>query len=242
MESHLESATRVHLDLACVKLNRTEDELNEAKNRLKKIDDKFDNALSALNKAMRLLQLSNVKHTNEFLWRIDGFSEILKKAKNEGKEEIYSDPFYTKTEIDGFGYKLKVLIYPDGTGDGKNTHLSVFIIIMKGEYDAVLTWHFRKKVTFTLIDQQDKLHKRENKTAKVTGENSPSFTRPTTEENIAVGFPCFISHEELKSQHYIVDDTLFLQVTISIWSGIPTTPIMRAKKKLDATCPQSSNY
>ena len=242
MESHLESATRVHLDLACVKLNRTEDELNEAKNRLKKIDDKFDNAISALNNAMRLLQLSNVKHTNEFLWRIDGFSEILKKAKNEGKEEIYSDPFYTKTEIDGFGYKLKVLIYPDGTGDGKNTHLSVFIIIMKGEYDAVLTWHFRKKVTFTLIDQQDKLLKRENKTAKVTGENSPSFTRPTTEENIAVGFPCFISHEELKSQHYIVDDTLFLQVTISMWPGIPTTPIMRAKKKLDATCPQSSNY
>ena len=190
--------------------------MNEAKNKLKKIEDKFNNAVALLNEtmaalknAMGLLQLSNV-----FLWRIDGFSEILKKAKNEGKEEIYSDPFYTKTEIDGFGYKLKVLIYPDGTGDGKNTHLSVFIIIMKGEYDAVLTWHFRKKVTFTLIDQQDKLHKRENKTAKVTGENSPSFTRPTTEENIAVGFPCFISHEELKSQHYIVDDTLFLQVEI----------------------------
>ena len=242
MESHLESATRVHLDLACVKLNRTEDELNEAKNRLKKIDDKFDNAISALNNAMRLLQLSNVKHTNEFLWRIDSFSEILKKAKNEGKEEIYSDPFYTITETDGFGYKLKVLIYPDGTGDGKNTHLSVFIIIMKGEYDAMLPWHFSKKVMFTLIDQQDELGKRENKTMEFIGQNSSSFTRPTTEENIAIGFKCFISHEELKSQHYIVDDTLFLQVKISKWLGIPPLPHHEGKKKLDSTCLRSSNY
>ena len=221
MESHLESATRVHLDFACVKLNNTEKELNEAKNKLKKIEDKFDNAVALLNEtmaalknAMGLLQLSNVKHTNVFLWRIDGFSEIVKKAKNEGKEKIYSDPLYTKTKTDGFGYKLKVLLCPNGIGDAKNTHLSVFIIIMKGEYDAILPWHFNKKVKFTLIDQQDEPGKRDNKTAELIGQNTSNFTRPTTEENIGIGFPCFISHEELKSQHYIVDDTLFLQVEI----------------------------
>ena len=216
MESHLESATRVHLHFDCVKLNKTEEELNEAKNKLKKIEDKFNNAVALLNEtmaalknAMGLLQLSNV-----FLWRIDGFSEILKKAKNEGKEKIYSDPLYTKTETDGFGYKLKVLICPNGIGDAKNIPLSVFIIIMKGEYDAILPWHFNKEVKFTLIDQQDKPGKRDDKTAELIGQNIPSFTRPTTEENIGIGFKCFISHEELKSQHYIVDDTLFLQVEI----------------------------
>ena len=221
MRTHLDSATTVHLDLACVKLKNTEDELDKVKNQLRDIEDKFDKTVTLLNgtmaaskKAMGLLELSRVKHTNVFLWRIDGFSQILKKAKNEGKEMIYSDPFYTKTETDGFGYKLKVLIYPDGTGDGKNTHLSVFIIIMKGEYDAILPWHFSKKVMFTLIDQQDELGKRENKTMEFIGQNTSSFTRPTTEENIGIGFHCFISHEELKSQHYIVDDTLFLQVEI----------------------------
>ena len=221
MRTHLDSATTVHLDLACVKLKNTEDELDKVKNQLRDIEDKFDKTVTLLNgtmaaskKAMGLLELSRVKHTNVFLWRIDGFSQILKNSKNEGKEIIYSDPFYTKTETDGFGYKLKVLIYPDGTGDGKNTHLSVFIIIMKGEYDAILPWHFSKKVMFTLIDQQDELGKRENKTMEFIGQNTSSFTRPTTEENIGIGFPCFISHEELKSQHYIVDDTLFLQVEI----------------------------
>ena len=221
MRTHLDSATTVHLDLACVKLKNTEDELDKVKNQLRNIEDKFDKTVTFLNgtmaaskKAMGLLELSRVKHTNVFLWRIDGFSQILKNSKNEGKEIIYSDPFYTKTETDGFGYKLKVLIYPDGTGDGKNTHLSVFIIIMKGEYDAILPWHFSKKVMFTLIDQQDELGKRENKTMEFIGQNTSSFTRPTTEENIGIGFHCFISHEELKSQHYIVDDTLFLQVEI----------------------------
>ena len=34
---------------------------------------------------------------------------------------------------------------------------------MKGEYDAMLTWPFHKKVTMTLIDQQEKAKDRENK-------------------------------------------------------------------------------
>ena len=163
---------------------------------------------------MELLKSSSVQHTNAFLWRIDGFSEILKQAKNERKERIYSDPFYTKTEADGFGYKLRVFIYPNGIGNGKNTHMSVFITIMKGEYDAILPWHFNKKVKLTLIDQEDDPEERENETKEVEGRNIPSFSRPITEENTGIGFDCFVSREKLKSQHYIVDDTLFLQVEI----------------------------
>ena len=62
---------------------------------MKKIEDKFDKTVALLS----------VKHTNVFLWRIDGCKEILKQAKDVGQE---SDPFYTKTETDGYGYKLKV--------------------------------------------------------------------------------------------------------------------------------------
>ncbi|XP_027041482.1 TNF receptor-associated factor 5-like [Pocillopora damicornis] len=199
-ESHLELATRLHLDLVCIKLNNTKVLLDKTRDELKN--------------AMELLKSSSVQHTNAFLWRIDGFSEILKQAKNEGKERIYSDPFYTKTETDGFGYKLRVFIYPNGIGNGKNTHMSVFITIMKGEYDAILPWHFNKKVKLTLIDQDDDPEERENETKEVEGRNIPSFSRPTTEENTGIGFDCFVSHEKLKSQHYIVDDTLFLQVEI----------------------------
>lgn len=56
MESHLESATRVHLDFACVKLNKTEGDFNESKNKLKKIEDKFDDAVALLNETMAALK------------------------------------------------------------------------------------------------------------------------------------------------------------------------------------------
>ena len=41
-------------------------------------------------------------------------------------------------------------------------HLSIFIFVMKGEHDAILPWGFSKKVTFTLIDQQDNPYQRQD--------------------------------------------------------------------------------
>ena len=122
MEYHLESATRVHLDLVCIKLTKIENELNNTKDKLKKTEDKSNNTEALLNEtrlelknAMKLLKLSSVKHTNLFLWRIDSFSEILKEAKNGGKERIDCDPFYTKSETESFSHKLRVYIYPNGS-------------------------------------------------------------------------------------------------------------------------------
>jgi len=37
---------------------------------------------------------------------------------------------------------------------------------MKGEYDALLPWPFNKKVTFTLIDQDEDLLKRKKVVAE----------------------------------------------------------------------------
>ena len=244
MEYHLESATRIHLDLVCIKLNNTEDklnktedelnntkdklnkteeELNNTKDKLKKTEEKSNNTEALLNEtrielkknAMKMQKLSSVKHKNVFSWRIDSFSEILKEAKNGEKQRIDSDPFYIKTETESFGYKLKVYIYPNGTGNAENTHLSVFITIMKGEYDAILPWHFNKKVKITLIDQQDDPDQRENVTCEIVAKNVPNFARPKTEENTGRGFHHFIPRLKLHSRRYIVDDTLFHQVESS---------------------------
>ena len=222
MEDHLESATRIHLDLVCIKLTKTEDELNNTKDKLKKTEDKSNNTEALLNEtrlelknAMELLKLSSVKHNDAFLWRIDSFSEILEEAKNGGEDKIYSDPLYTKTETETFGYKLRFFIHPGGSGDGKNTHLSVFMVVMKGEYDAILRWPFNKKVKITLIDQQDDPDQRENVTREIIGNDFPNLARPEREQNNGFGYNSFISYLELYSRRYIVDDTLFLQVEIS---------------------------
>ena len=42
------------------------------------------------------------------------------------------------------------MVYPNGIKEGKGSHLSVFVAIVKGEYDNILGWPFKGKVTFGL--------------------------------------------------------------------------------------------
>jgi len=192
MVSHLQSAMGLHLDLTCVKLSNTQVELKNAQETIRKLEEKF--------------------HTRKMIWKINGFSKIKGEAKNGKNTKIESDPFYTESP----GYKLKVRIYPNGHGNGKNTHLSVLIVVMKGEYDAILPWPFNKEVTVTLIDQEEDLLKRENLVVKLTPDidSLKYFSRPEGEENLGRGWPRFISHLKLQARSYVVDDTLFLQVEI----------------------------
>ena len=85
---------------------------------------------------------------------------------------------------------------------------------MKGEYDAILPWPFKRKVKFILIDQQEDPDQRKNHTFELFEKNHSSFARPLKEENEGLGWSQFISHENLNSRRFIVDDTLFLQVEI----------------------------
>ena len=38
----------------------------------------------------------------------------------------------------------------DGDGSGKGTHLSFFLTLIRGEYDALVTWPFRQTAAMTL--------------------------------------------------------------------------------------------
>ena len=41
--------------------------------------------------------------------------------------------------------------YLNGDGSGYKTHLSLFFVLMKGEYDALLRWPFDYKVSMILV-------------------------------------------------------------------------------------------
>lgn len=244
MESHLQSATSLHLELACVKFERTEVRLTSTeaklndteaklyetqvklynteettKKLLEKLDTlqrQFENKLgegqgNGTEEKVVMVKTERANCPSEFVWKITDFSEILRQAKAEEKEMIESVPFYT----DRHGYKLKVRVYPNGIKSGKNTHLSVYIIIMKGEYDAILPWPFKKKIIFTIIDQQEDPTERQNAAMRLLPGNHPHcFARPINEDNKTRGFAQFISHEKLHSRRCLLDGTLFLQVEV----------------------------
>jgi len=215
VESHLQSTTRLHLDLTCVTFKETTGKLEQTVKTLEKKVQELTTANSALSSKVDaqkkdILRLSNESTT--FVWKVDGFSEILKQAKSGSDENIFSEPFYTGKQ----GYKLRVYIYPDGDQTNKNRYLSVFFAIMKGKYDAILPWPFHQKVTFTLIDQQNDPAKRKNvEMFFMADPSSSSSARATTDELVYMrGVPRFVSHKNLKTRRYIVDDTLFLQAKI----------------------------
>lgn len=221
MESHLESASSLHLDLARVKLdntevrlNITEAKLNDTEVRLSETQVKLYNTekkLVILQRQFENKLVEDRENATVFVWKINNFNDKLRQAKTGKNKALESVPFYTKCH----GYKLKVKFHPNGQKSGKNTHLSVYIAIMKGEYDAILDWPFKKKVRVTLIDQQEDPVERKNVFQTISlGDHPENGARPVNEENTGRGHTEFISHEKLFSRCYLKDDTLFLQVEV----------------------------
>ena len=59
-------------------------------------------------------------------------------------------PFYTYPQ----GYRMQLSVNVHGDGAGKGTHISVFLSLMKGEFDNQLKWPFRGSVTIQLLNQE----------------------------------------------------------------------------------------
>ena len=147
--------------------------------------------------------------SSTFVWKINGFPQILQRAINGTEHEIYSEPFFTGKA----GYKLSLCVQPDGNQSWKNRYLSVYLRFMKGDHDNILAWPFHYKVTFTLIDQPSKRYWlwRENivESLIIRGRKPTSDVLPSME-----GIARFVSHKILKTRRYIVNNALFLQVEI----------------------------
>ena len=70
------------------------------------------------------------------------------RKKKEANEEFQFPSFYTHLN----GYHMAVRVYANGNGDGEGTHVSVYVVILEGDYDAELKWPFAGKVAFTLLN------------------------------------------------------------------------------------------
>ncbi len=108
-------------------------------------------------------------------------------------------------------------LYILGDGIGKNTHMSLFFVIMKGEFNNILQWPFTNKVTFKVINQ---MGNRDIIDSFKPDPMSSSFRKPKSDMNIASGCPRFVTHTELKSGGFIVEDTLFIKSTVDCSNSI----------------------
>ena len=154
------------------------------------------------------LDMMDCKNTEDvLLWKITEIRRRRREAATGKTPSIYSQPFYTSAN----GYKMCARLYLNGDGMGRGTHLSLFFVVMRGEYDSLLPWPFHQKVTLVLIDQEG--HRHISDTFR-PDPSSPSFKRPQSEMNIASGCPLFVSLATLDGGGYVKDDTMFIKIVV----------------------------
>ena len=172
------------------------------------------NQIKLLTLDEKLLNQEKYSFNGTLLWKITNVDQRIQDAKSGKQTSFYSQPFYT----DKYGYKMCARIYLNGDGNGRNTHLSLFFVILRGDYDALLKWPFRQKVTFILIDQSLSESKENVYDAFRPDPNSSSFKQPSSEMNVASGLPVFCPLGKLMStdHEYIKDNTMFIKIVVDI--------------------------
>ena len=157
--------------------------------------------------ALIVQSLQATSYNGCFIWKIPDVIRRRREAKLGKVISLYSAPFYTCHH----GYKMCLRLYMDGDGTGKGSHLSFFMTLMKGEYDALLVWPFRPTVSLILLDQD---RQKDIVQSFRPDPSSSSFQRPRNEMNVASGCPQFTPLSVLESPSYVKDDTLFMKCKI----------------------------
>jgi hypothetical protein len=142
-------------------------------------------------------------------WKITEIGKKRSVAESQETSSIYSDPFYTSQN----GYKMCARVHLNGEGVSRNKYMSLYFIVMKGEYDSFLQWPFLNKVTLFLVDQANLKH---IQTTIAPNAGSASFTRPEKERNLASGCCQFVPLSTLDSGGYIQNDSMIIKVFVDL--------------------------
>ncbi|PAA78544.1 hypothetical protein BOX15_Mlig006731g1, partial [Macrostomum lignano] len=140
------------------------------------------------------------------IWKIPFFKE--RTTSTDYEPVLYSPLLFT----DKFGYKLSAVVHLNGQGRGRGSHISLFARINKGPYDAALTWPFKNKVSFTLMNQSSPS---DHLTRHFVPDGSSQFQRPTQPTGQLFGFEQFCPKDDLEPKGFLKDDTLFVKVQVA---------------------------
>ncbi|CAF2911527.1 unnamed protein product [Rotaria sp. Silwood2] len=192
--------------------------------------DIFNQDLASLQD--KIDDLQPISYDGTLVWKITNVQRKITDAQSEQQASIYSPIFYSSPQ----GYKMRLRLYLNGDGDARHTHMSLFFVLMRGEYDAILKFPFNFKVIFCLYNQiYEEQHIIDSFRPDI---RSCSFQRPRSDMNIASGIPKFVRLTMIQQEGtpYVQDDTMFIRVmvdrfnmpkqllsyTISLNPGFPT--------------------
>ena len=184
--------------------------------------DDHDNTLNAQLQVARTLLSSVLRQFQEFscqrvvqcgmqVWKISDVCRKCAEARGNPGSFLRSPPFYSTHG----GYKVCVRLYMNGHGRERNSHLSFFFVLMKGDYDPILEWPFSHRVELKVMGQGNSSRGDDVTVSLVPDLQSESFSQPVREMNIPHGFPHnAFPLDILARDGYVHDDTMFVKVTV----------------------------
>ena len=153
-------------------------------------------------KERKLEQLNMKLGIPPFYFTLSNFNQL--KTKDTC---WYGPPTYTHL----YGYRFFTVVYSNGWGRGKGTHVTVYLYSMSGEFDATLQWPAKVIITLQLLNQyRDQDH--------ITVTKQFQWTKPENDWVYAGDFHSrFVAHNVLewnaqKRTQYLKDDCLYFRV------------------------------
>ncbi|OAD53735.1 TNF receptor-associated factor 4 [Eufriesea mexicana] len=191
LDKHVAESAKMHLSLMCSVVTKQQHQITSLKSAISKL---------------------SLNYTGTLIWKITDYSAKMSEAKAKEGMELVSPPFYTSQ----YGYKLQASVFLNGNGTGEGSHISIYIKILPGEYDALLRWPFSHSVSFTIFDQTVVAEKACNIVESFIPDPTwKNFQRPSREpDSLGFGFPRFVSHEMVKKRHFVKDNTMFIRVKV----------------------------
>ncbi|XP_065900845.1 TNF receptor-associated factor 4-like isoform X1 [Dysidea avara] len=214
LEKHKNEKMEKHLSLTESKLADTTSQLSVALNELTlyKFNDGIssERALSSVKHSIKLQAMAvMVKSGDQVCPVIVNITEFSKQVAD--KVQKNTSCFFSHDK----GYKMCLRAYP--AGNGKGTHLSVYLQLMKGPHDDELTWPLRGKFEIKLLNQ---IHGCEHYSRTVTYDDrteDDTAGRVTVSNTAGWGYHEFIFNEDLQKVtptcQYLKDDCIFFQVS-----------------------------
>ena len=129
-----------------LRIDKLAHEQNVSKEELSQIRLKQEKEVKALEKETKAkcaLLEAGINPTPPFYFVVTNFAHYKKNGLRWDSPPFYSHPG---------GYKLKPQVWPNGFSTLKGTHVSVFIAVIRGEYDDQLKWPFTGEVTVRLLN------------------------------------------------------------------------------------------
>ena len=185
-------------------------DVEEIKSKICNVQDKNQDLSKSIADMDLKIQLQENKTLNngELIWKIDKIDFRMTQTSSGKVAVLHSAPSYTKQ----YEYKYCTWLCLQGDGMERPTHVSLFFVVMKSEYDHLLNWPMLKRITFELINQVNEVESVIE--SFVSNPRSSYFQRPTNDMSVASGCPMFIPIERFLTEGFVVYNCAYIKATV----------------------------